>query len=187
MNCATGLPGMNWGTGAARAMGAAHRILKSCAPLGLLLILAVSSGCAAKRTLTITSDPAGALVRLDDEPVGSTPLEVEFLHYGTRRVTYSMEGFLTRSVLVEVRPPWYARFPLDILSEVVLPVGWRDDHPVHEILSPGSEQMRPPVLRSVLERAEALRRAGPTGPRDMPSREEVKVSGSGAPRASAQP
>jgi len=136
-----------------------------------VLCSSVLCGCAAKRTLTITSDPSGALVRLDDEPIGETPMEVEFLHYGTRRVSYSLEGYLTTSVLIEVRAPWYARFPVDIFSEVILPIGWRDDHAVHASLTPGEEQLQPPALRSVLERAEALRRAGPTGPRELPPRD----------------
>ncbi len=145
-----------------------RRLATACA---LLLAGPWLTGCAAERTLTITSDPPGALVRLDDEPVGTTPLEIEFLHYGTRRVNYSLEGYLTRSVLIEVRPPWFARFPVDILSEVIFPVGWRDDHAVHTSLTPGAEQLQPPALRSVLERAEALRRAGPSGPRELPPRD----------------
>ena len=138
-----------------------------------LLAASVLCSCAAKRTLTITSEPPGAFVRLDDEPLGETPLEVEFLHYGTRRVSYSLDGYLTRSVLIEVNAPWFARFPIDIFSEVLLPVGWRDDHAVHASLTPGAEQLQPPALRSVLERAEALRRAGPTGPRELPPRDMI--------------
>ena len=143
-------------------------VIHTAAALAALLL---TSGCAAQRTLTITSEPAGAEVRVDDVIVGETPLELPFFHYGRRSVTYYLEGYLTQSFEVDVRPPWYARFPLDVITEVVLPIGWRDDHLVHADLVSGIDQQRLPTLSSVLERAEVLRRAGPTGPRRLPSSE----------------
>jgi hypothetical protein len=134
-------------------------------------VLLLTTGCAARRTLTITSEPPGAAVRLDDELVGETPLVLPFEHYGTRRVTFYRAGFLTESFVVEVAPPWYARFPADFLTEVLFPIGWRDDHPVHADLRAGDDVIGRPTLRSVLERAEILRRAGPAGPRRLPTPE----------------
>ena len=143
---------------------AAHTLATSCALLALL----VGWGCAAERTLTITSEPEGALVRLDDDLIGETPLVVPFLHYGTRRVTFYLDGYQTRSVLYRARPPWYGRFPLDIVTEVLIPIGWEDDHPVHVDLVPGVEAPSNPYLRGVIDRAEILRRAGPSGPPMLP-------------------
>lgn len=140
----------------------------ACAPL-----LMLASGCAAERTLVFTSEPPGASVRLDDEMVGVTPCEVPFLHYGTRRVTYYLEGSRTRSFLVDVRAPWYGRFPIDIVSEVLIPVGWVDRKRIHVELPSGLEPADQPTQRSVLDRAEALRRAGPNGPRNLPPVEIV--------------
>ncbi|MCZ6597054.1 MAG: PEGA domain-containing protein [Planctomycetota bacterium] len=132
-----------------------------------LLAWAWLSGCAAERTLTITSEPPGAEVWIDNNPVGTTPVQVEFIHYGTRRVTLYMDGYMTWSEPVPIRPPWYARFPIDLVSEVLIPVGWEDDHPLHVTLTAGEEVLSLPTLRSVFDRAEALRRAV-TGPRDLP-------------------
>lgn len=149
-----------------RRVGSA--LLAALAPVVLF-----ASGCAAERTLIFTSEPPGASVRLDDEMVGVTPCEVSFLHYGTRRVTYYLEGSRTRSILVDVRAPWYGRFPIDIVSEVLLPIGWVDRKRIHVELSSGLELADQPTQRSVLDRAEALRRAGPNGPRHLPPVEVV--------------
>lgn len=118
--------------------------------------------------MRITSDPPGAEVFLDGEPMGTTPLKVEFFHYGTRRVLYRMDGFGTTSLRVELEAPWYARFPVDLVTEVLLPIGWEDHHTVHAVLVAGEEQLTVPTLRSVLDRAETLRRAGPRGPGELP-------------------
>jgi len=128
--------------------------------------------CQAERRLVITSEPPGADVRLDGAPVGKTPLRIEFQDYGTRRVTMYKDGFLTHSQVVEVRGPWYARFPIDIFSEVLLPIGWKDVHRVHAQLEPGQGTIPAPDLRSVLDRAERLRRAGPEGPPPLPPEAE---------------
>jgi hypothetical protein len=136
-----------------------------------LLTLAGTASCAAHRTLTISSDPPGATVRIDDVLIGETPVVLPFHHYGTRRLTLYLEGHRTEAFDVAVEAPWYGRFPMDFVTEVLVPVGWRDDHPIHVDLVPGSDLRGLPVMRSVLERAEVLRRAGPEGPRRLPSSE----------------
>ena len=68
----------------------------------LLLALLLSTGltsCAVRRELTIRSNPPGALVRVDDELVGLTPLTFRFQDYGSRLVTFYKEGYRTRSTL----------------------------------------------------------------------------------------
>ncbi len=127
-----------------------------------------ATACRAQKTLTVTSDPPGAEVRLDRELVGVTPVTVPFLYYGVRRLTLAKAGYLTRSERIEIDGPWYGHFPYDLLSEIVFPVGWDDDHFVHWKLEPGVEAVPLPELRSVLARANALRRSGPEGPRELP-------------------
>jgi hypothetical protein len=129
---------------------------------------AALAGCRAERLLRITSDPPAAGVWVDDSYRGTTPLDLPFEHYGTRRVTYRLEGHGTASLRVVVAPPWYARFPVDLFSEVLMPVGWRDEHSVHVVLRASSDELSVPMIRSVLDRAEALRRAGPRGPGPLP-------------------
>ena len=59
----------------------------------LLLLFACASmlGCV-KRTISITSDPGGALVWVNDREVGRTPLEIEFLYYGKYDVRVERGG-----------------------------------------------------------------------------------------------
>jgi hypothetical protein len=148
-------------------------------PTILAVLAFIAGGCAAERTLHITSVPDGALVRLDDQTVGTTPLAFSFAHYGIRRVTLYKTGFRTHSRQIELAAPWYARFPIDLVTEVLLPFGWEDDREYHVVLQAGDEHMSQPSLRSVIERADALRQAGPEGPRGLPEPRPVDV-----PRAS---
>ena len=136
----------------------------------LLALAFAASACAARRQLVITSDPPGAEVRLDEEHAGYTPLEVPFTHYGKRRITLYLDGYLSRSDVLDVRPPWYGRFPLDLFSEVLLPLGWKHTKTHHVLLERGTGTIPAPDLRGVLERADTMRRAGPEGPRKIEGR-----------------
>ncbi|MDA1007422.1 MAG: PEGA domain-containing protein [Planctomycetota bacterium] len=49
-------------------------------------------GCV-ERTLRVTSDPQGATVLLNHREVGTTPCEVEFVHYGTFDVEIRLDGY----------------------------------------------------------------------------------------------
>lgn len=141
----------------------------------LLAAVLLGGACKAHRSLELTTTPPGADVRLDDEYVGRTPLKVPFEHYGTRRVTYYLSGYRTVSKQLELAPRWYARFPLDLVTEVLLPLGLRDRRRYHEDLVPGEEVLSLPSLRSVIERAQVLRESGPEGPRALPEAGQTVV------------
>jgi hypothetical protein len=96
-------------------------------------------------------------VRIDEEYKGRTPLTLPFLHYGDRRVSLYLAGYLASSEVLTLSPPWYGRFPLDIFSEVLIPVGWRQTVRHHVFLEPGSGKIPAPELNLVLQRAESLR------------------------------
>jgi len=136
--------------------------------LAVLLTVPLLAGCRTQRYLEITSTPPGAEVRLDDLSLGTTPLRVPFEHYGTRRLTFYLDGYRTQSGRIRLKPRWYSRFPLDIVTEVLLPIGLVDRRPYHQEMVPGQEVMSLPSLRSVIERADVLRQAGPEGPRHLP-------------------
>jgi len=103
-------------------------------------------------------------VRLDETIVGTTPYEHSFEDYGSRRVTLYRSGYRTTSEIVKLSPPWYAYFPLDFISEVLVPIGWKDVHEFEFKLEPDTGPSVEPDLAPVLERAERLRHAGPEGP-----------------------
>lgn len=94
--------------------------------LGLLVAPTLLSGCRGDRILRIQSIPEGATVRLDDRVIGRTPLEISFDHYGQRRLALYEIGHRTYSEPLIIKAPWWARFPVDILTEVILPLGIDD-------------------------------------------------------------
>jgi hypothetical protein len=57
---------------------------------GVLGAATLLAGCV-ERTITINSEPQGALVYLNDEEVGRTPVSVPFLYYGTYDVRLEHE------------------------------------------------------------------------------------------------
>jgi hypothetical protein len=78
----------------------------------------LSLGCVERR-LVITSEPAGALVYLNDQEVGRTPLEVPFTWYGTYDVRLEREGYqMLQTEQVAERPWWETPGP-DLFAEAV--------------------------------------------------------------------
>ena len=148
------------------------------APILYLACLAAAlSSCAVRRELVVVSDPPGAILQLDEVIVGTTPYQRSFEDYGTRRVTLQRSGFRTRSELIDVRPPWYSYFPLDLVSEVLLPFGWKDRQEFRFKLEPEVGRTAEPDLEPVHERAERLRRAGPEGPQPVKAPPRVEPQG----------
>ncbi|MDG1499399.1 MAG: PEGA domain-containing protein [Planctomycetota bacterium] len=138
-----------------------------------LLTLPIALGltsCAAQKTLTITSEPPGASVRLGDNYIGETPVTVKFLHYGTQRLGLALTGYDRVERDMRISPPWYARFPIDFFSEVLLPIGWTDHRLVSLKLEPTPERIDAVELDFVRLRAEHFRNAGGIAPEDLPSR-----------------
>lgn len=111
--------------------------------------------------MRISSDPARAEVRIDGVRQGVTPLDVPFDYYGRRRITLYLDGYRTWSRVVPIEPRWYGYFPLDIFTEVLVPIGWRDVHEISVELEAGRGVLVAPDVQAVLDRAQALRRAGP--------------------------
>lgn len=128
---------------------------KSC---GLLLVLAmigitVLGGCV-RRTLTITSDPPGALVYLNDQEVGRTPLQQDFTWYGHYSVDLRREGYQTIQTRRWIIAPWWQWPPLDLLAEL-MPLRLSDDRTMHFTLEPALEEPADP--QKMLARARELR------------------------------
>ncbi|MEM1099581.1 MAG: PEGA domain-containing protein [Planctomycetota bacterium] len=69
------------------------------------------------RTVTIESEPAGALVWLNDREVGRTPLTVPFTFYGTYDVRLEAEGHEPLWTTAEAEPPWWEHPPADLFGE----------------------------------------------------------------------
>ncbi len=59
-----------------------------------LVAVTILSGCV-ERKLTINTAPPGAMVVLNDEEIGTSPVTVSFEWYGDYNVRVSKEGFET--------------------------------------------------------------------------------------------
>ncbi len=85
---------------------------------GVLVPLLALPGCV-RRTITVTSQPAGALVYLNDEEVGRTPVTVPFQFYGSYDVRLEKAGYEPLWTIGEARAPWWETPGVDLLAEAV--------------------------------------------------------------------
>lgn len=79
--------------------------------------LAVAGVGCVERTITVTSEPAGALVHLNDEPIGRTPVQVPFTFYGVYDVRLEAEGHEPLWTAREADAPWWETPPIDLFAE----------------------------------------------------------------------
>ena len=85
----------------------------------IALISAVTAGGCVERKLTINTRPQGALVTLNDEEIGVSPVTVSFNWYGDYNVRISKDGFETLNTHRELKGPWYDQFPYDFFALVL--------------------------------------------------------------------
>ena len=87
--------------------------------LSYLLLCVTAFAClgCVERTISITSQPEGALVHLNDVEVGRTPLEVPFTHYGEYDVRLHREGFQPLWTTAKAKAPWWDLPGPDLVAE----------------------------------------------------------------------
>lgn len=83
-----------------------------------LVVSVFLSGCV-ERKLTINTEPQGALVMLNDEEIGESPVTVSFSWYGDYYVRLSKEGYQTLDTHRELEGPWYDDFPFDFFAQIL--------------------------------------------------------------------
>jgi hypothetical protein len=97
--------------------------------ISIVLVLLLVTGCSQNmhRRMTIKSDPPGALVLMEGDEVGYTPVSVDFNHYGTREITLIKDGYETVTAMQKIRSPWYQKTPVDALADNFSPVKIKDN------------------------------------------------------------
>lgn len=122
----------------------------------LVLLLTLAAGCVERR-FVIESDPPGALVLMNGQPLGATPVDGHFIYYGTYNFTLIKDGYETLQVEECFRTPWYQYFPLDFVSENLYPGKIEDvRRPLTYKLAPKMQ----PRTDALLGQAEQLRAKG---------------------------
>jgi len=95
----------------------------------LILIPIILSGCGGvSRQLTIKTDPPEALVFLNDEEIGLSPVTVSFNWYGDYSVRVSKLGYETLNTHRLLKPPWYDGFPFDFIASFCWPERTVDEY-----------------------------------------------------------
>jgi len=121
---------------------------------GLLMLLSVFflAGCA-QRTVDITSDPSGALVYLNGEEIGRTPLRYDFTWYSDYDVILRKDGYESLKTHHKIDPPLLFIPPLDLIGELV---GAKDHRHWNFTMQPANLAATNPA--GLINRGEALKK-----------------------------
>jgi len=129
-----------------------------------------ASGCVERRYVVRTVDPSGrpvnALVDINGEEVGISPVSVNYEYYGDRRVTIQAEGFQTIRTVMPLRAPWWDNVVTGFFSENVVPYTLRDERAFTYQLAPAVS----PPPGDLVGRGQALRRQAQVPPPPRPPR-----------------
>ena len=129
----------------------ARRLLTTCCAWALPVAALAVLGCVERR-MTVRSNPPGALVHIDREELGVTPVSTSFVHYGTRRIKLVKEGYETIDVKERVYAPVYDYWMWELITEL-LPYRFRDERE----LSYDMKKAVPADPDALVERAWRLR------------------------------
>lgn len=99
-----------------------------------------TGGCV-HRSLTIRTEPPGALVYVNDQLRGTSPVTYDFEWYGWHRVSVKKDGFERVDEQVLVQAPGHLWIPFDVIMELA-PFPVRDAHTLSYTLPPAA----PPPL-----------------------------------------
>ncbi len=93
-----------------------------CRPVILCLVLLALAcpGCLQRR-IVVTSEPEGAVVWINDQEVGRTPVETGFTFYGVYDVRLRKEGYEPVSEPRKAASPWW-EYPGPDLIASALPI-----------------------------------------------------------------
>ena len=109
--------------------------------LGLTIAVITCLGGCVERVIRITSEPTGALVYLNDEEVGRTPVTVPFTFYGTYGVRIEHDDHLPLWTQRETQAPWWEAPGPDLIAEAIPGVNVQLDwHFQMQLLPPTDEQ-----------------------------------------------
>ncbi len=123
-------------------------IMRSC--LLSLVSCLILTGCV-RRSLTIRTEPPGALVYVNDQLKGASPVTYDFQWYGWQRVTLRKDGYERLEDRKLIRAPAHLWIPFDLAMELA-PFAVRDDHAWDYRLTPTTtlpEPAPPPAVPAV--------------------------------------
>jgi hypothetical protein len=120
----------------------------------VIVIMCIMAGGCVERKLTINTEPAGAVVLLNDEEIGESPVTVSFNWYGDYNVIISKEGYETLKTHRKLKAPWYDYFPFDFLANNLNPTRIVDSYEWTFKL----EEKKYPARNELISSAEKLKK-----------------------------
>lgn len=127
-----------------------HRGRMRLGPVCAAAACALLSGCL-ERTVTITSEPPGAVVWMNDTEVGRTPLKTGFTYFGEYDVRVRKEGYEPISTHRTAKAPIAEAAPVDLFT-TAWPGRVKTDITWHFDLTP----FQPAGEQELIERAREL-------------------------------
>ena len=129
--------------------------------LPVLLVVGISagfllSGCV-ERKLTINTEPQGALVILNDEEIGISPVTVSFEWYGDYWVRISKDGYENLNTHRPLKGPWYDTFPFDFFAQIINPDRIVDSYEWRFTLEPKKQISREELIQAAEKLEKQLR------------------------------
>jgi hypothetical protein len=135
-----------------RKMPARMRGPRSTRLLLLVAPLLLAGGCVGvRRQLIVNSQPPGALVYLNGDEIGRTPVTYDFTYYGTMDLRLRKDGYETLEATPKVWAPWWQVPPIDLIAEAFSAT---DKHALSYELTPKQQDAPPEEL---VRRGEELR------------------------------
>lgn len=104
----------------------------------MAILLVCTPGCL-RRRLTVKSNPPGAMVYVDEHPLGRTPISTDFTYYGKRNIRLELDNYQTLNVQQPIHAPWYEWPVMDFISENFCPYEIKDHHTLSYTLTPNME------------------------------------------------
>ena len=136
------------------------------------------SGCVERR-FTVITDPPGALVYVNNKPIGPSPASVPFIYPGIYQIRLVMDGFEMQVIDQKVEAAFYAYPPIDLLAENIYPFVITDHQTFNYTMRKPGQQVNIDELRL---RGEELRQQG----RELPP-PSVPADGGAPPPQPARP
>ncbi|HEV3258238.1 MAG TPA: PEGA domain-containing protein [Gemmataceae bacterium] len=123
--------------------------------IGVAVYAGLLAGCVERRYV-ITSNPPGAAVYRNGQFIGLTPVDDQFVYYGDYHFTIRKDGYATLQVRQPIPMPWYEYWPLEFVSENLVPGHIENIHRFDYTLQP----LPQPNIQQLLNEAQILRSKG---------------------------
>jgi len=114
--------------------------------------MTVLAGCVERR-LTINTEPQGAMVVLNDQEIGTSPVTVSFNWYGDYWVRLSKNGYEALDTHRQLKAPLHDHLPFDFVVGILYPGRIVDAYEWTFALTPQEY----PTREQLIENGESLR------------------------------